>query len=341
MHFYPGVAQYDEPGKESQRIFINEDTIREMDATFAGKPIFVDHVDEVDQSIDQLRKEADGWVIESFFNSADGKHWVKFIVVSEKGDRAIRNGFRLSNAYIPLGNYGQGGLWNGVPYSKQVLNASYEHLAIVKNPRYEESVIMTPEQFKKYNNDKEIDLKRIANSKENSKMKFKFFKRQTVENDLDLAATMVELPLLKKEMSLESIINGYDQAATNMMANGEHCVMVGDEKMKVNDLVAKHMEMKKNMDDMAGKGMNLVDEGADNAMDEEEKKKAMEMEAEKKMNEEKETKEKEEKKENELKQKKANFETLQNAHKNVAVEEAKVDLAEDQVARGKARYGSN
>lgn len=165
MHFYPGVAEYSESGGEPYRIFINENTIRSMSPSFTGRPIYVEHVDGVEENVDDVRKGADGWVIESFFNTADGKTWAKFVVVSERGERAIKNGFKLSNAYIPK-SFGQGGLWNGVSYAKEVTAGEFEHLAIVKNPRYEESVILTPEQFKEYNDKHTLELQRLANSKE-------------------------------------------------------------------------------------------------------------------------------------------------------------------------------
>jgi len=188
MHFYPGVAEYQDPAGEAYRVFLNEDTIRSMDPTFAGRPIFVEHVDGVEANVDELRKEAEGWVIESFFNAADGKHWVKFISVTERADRAIKSGLRLSNAYAPT-KYSQGGLWNGVTYSKEITGGEYEHLAIVKHPRYEESVIMTPEEFKAYNERCVEGLKRLANSNEpkgEKKMAFKLFKKTKVENSIDI-----------------------------------------------------------------------------------------------------------------------------------------------------------
>src|ERR1700744_1734004 len=189
MHFYPGLAQYSEPNKEPFKIFLNEDTLRKMDSSFAGKPIFVEHVSEVDSNLDELRKDADGWVVESFFNSVDGKHWVKMIVVSDKAERAIKNGFRLSNAYIPRLN-GKAGQWNGIDYQNEVVDGEYEHLAIVNNPRYDESVIMTPEEFKMYNENLQIELKRIANSKPQEKesmmSKLKFWNKQPVEKSIDV-----------------------------------------------------------------------------------------------------------------------------------------------------------
>src|SRR5690606_38544515 len=119
---YPGVAEYKEPGKDPFRIFLNEDTIRAMGPTFAGRPVFVLHADEVAEDVDELKQEADGWVVDSFYNEADGKHWVKFLVCSKKAEEAIAKGYRLSNAYIPK-SFGKGGEWNGVSYNKEVLAA--------------------------------------------------------------------------------------------------------------------------------------------------------------------------------------------------------------------------
>ena len=173
LHMSPGVAEYRDPGKDPYRIMINEKVIRDMDATFTGKPVYVGHVAEVD--IDKLQIEADGYVTDSFYNKVDGKHWVKFIVVSDKGHQAIRNGWKLSNAYV-LKSSTTGGQWHGVDFQKEVTSAEYEHLAIVPDPRYAESIVLTPQQFKQYNENHQLELEKVANSKtvESSKM-FKFF----------------------------------------------------------------------------------------------------------------------------------------------------------------------
>lgn len=270
MHFYPGVAQYQEPDQEPYRVFLNEDTIRAMDPTFAGRPIFVEHVDDVDPNLDNLRKDADGWVIESFYNAADGKHWVKFITVSEKAEQAIQNGMRLSNAYVPK-SFKQGGLWNGVPYAKEITDATYEHLAIVENPRYEESVIMTPEQFKQYNEKNVLELKKLSNSKEHEKkgmkMSFNFFKKTKVENAIDPELQIV----LKsgKTVSLQKLLNDAmadaeqepekkkddsSDSKSHSVANVEHMAKMHDGSyMQVKDLVEKHKAMKDELAELKGK----------------------------------------------------------------------------------------
>lgn len=278
IHFYPGVAEYQEPGKDMFRVFLNEKTIRSMDPDFAGKPVFVEHVEGVEPSIDELRKEADGWVIRSFYNAADGKHWCEFIIVSERGLRAVKNGMRLSNAYLPK-TYAQGGMWNGVSYDKEITSAEYEHLALVNNPRYEESVILSTEDFKKYNEDHQMELKRLANSKEEqgeSKMGLNFFKRAKIENALDIESTVVQLPKSKKEMTISELVEAHDKIV-NMhgYASEDHMVKVGENEMSVKDLVKKHMdqcnemeEMKKNSEASEKEDEEAVgDRGGDKALD--------------------------------------------------------------------------
>jgi hypothetical protein len=358
LHMVEGVAEYAEPEKEAYRILVGESAIKNMDPTFQGKPVYVDHVDEV--NLDQIQTEADGYVLDSFYNKLDGKHWVKFIVVSDRGKDAIQRGWKLSNAYFPK-SFIAGGLWHGVEYSKEVTSGEYEHLAIVKNPRYEESIILTPDEFKKYNAEKELELTQLSNSKttkERTHMglpKLNIFKRTKVENSNDLDGLMVELPKSKIEMPLTQVVDELD-VIKNMhgYANGEHLV-------KVNDLVKKHMELSNEMeklkaakeseetevaeDEVGDRGGDTSldnDEAADehateNADDEAEKKKALEekeAEAETKKNA---LAAAAEKKAQAAKKAAA----LKNAHLRDPDEEvATVALMEDQIARGRSRYGS-
>lgn len=309
MHFVPGCAEYAEAGKEPYRIFLNEETIKGMDASFQGRPVYVKHVNEV--NLENIQ-EADGYVVRSFYNPTDGKHWAEFLVVSDKGHEAIRSGWRLSNAYIPK-EFAGGGLWNGITYQKEVTRGEYEHLAIVPNPRYDESIILTPAQFKEYNEKKELEIKRLANSK-GEKSVLNLFKKTKVENAADLEQTIVSLPLSGIDMSVMQVVNELD-AIKNMhgYANGDHMVKVGEEEMSVNQLIKAHGKMKNDEKDRVAK----EEEAAAAA----------------KKNEEEEV---EEKKENEV-EKKDHFESLKNAHLK-GKETSKISL--DGLARGKARYGS-
>jgi len=345
LHMVEGLAEYREPGKDPYRIFVGEQAIKNMDASFTGLPVYVHHVDEVEFNKD-LRKEADGFVVRSFYNKADGKHWAEFIIVSEEGLRAIQNGWKLSNAYKPH-KMDNGGQWHGVSFDREVIAGEYEHLALVPNPRYAESVILTPEEFKAYNSTKEAELLRIANSKDDTKKgeskMFKFFKREKIENSADFENMMVELPKSKKEMTLSTLINEMDKVV-NMSgyAAEDHMVKVGNEEMSVKDLVANYgarcneiEEMKKNM---AGKGEEEkkenedeedMDDKKENVEDEEAKKKALEL-----------AKHEEEELAAKKKNAAANHSKLKNAQSQAAEQYARVELPMDQLARGKAKYGS-
>lgn len=365
LHMAPGVAEYREPDAKPYRIFIDEDTIKNMDASFQGRPVYVEHVPEVD--LTNIQAEADGYVVESFFNKCDGKHWAKFIIVSDRGHEAIRSGWKLSNAYMPK-TFSSGGLWHGVEFDKKVESGEYEHLAIVPNPRYEESVILTPEQFKSYNEDKEIDLRRVANSKEKETgSMLNFFKKTKMENSTDLESMTVVLPKSKVEKTVAQVLNEMDDMYKKdqekdpkapAMANGDHHVMVGKEQMSVNDLVTKHLALKSALD--GGEEQAEKDKAASDLTENDDEtlgekigfpKENAESDADDKMID---KKKEEDKKQNASDveaaalvkaakaAKAANFEKIKNAREAALASKQdpmKVDL--DKTARGKERYGSS
>lgn len=369
LHFAPGVAQYSEGEEEPYRILINENVAKKMDATFQGKPVYVRHVDEVD--LTKFRWEAAGVVFDSFYNSVDGKHWVRFVVFGDEGLQAIKKGWTLSNAYVP-GSFSNGGLWHGVPYQKEVMDAEYEHLAIVPDPRYAESVILTPEAFKAYNDKKEIELKKLTNSK-NQKgeghMGLNIFKRVKVENakEVDFDSLCVTLPKSKKELTLTQVVNELD-TVYNMhgYANGDHMVKVNDaEEMSVNDLVKRCGDMKNELEDM--KKMNEPDMDMDDESLDNEEATSGEKLGEKeddKMYANEEDEDDDKKKDKKMnaseiaekrlanarklvaeadaknKTKRENFDKLKNAHKNATTPEETYVMV-DKVQRGQELFGSN
>lgn len=349
LHMLPGVAEYEEQGQKPYRIFLNEQTIKKMDPSFQGRPVYVGHVGKVE--IDQIQ-EADGYVVRSFYNKADGKHWAEFIVVSDKGHEAISKGWRLSNAYFPR-EFGSGGLWNGVQYEREVVNGEYEHLALVPNPRYDESIILNPEQFKEYNLQKEKDLARMTNSSNKGANKMsvmKFFKKEKIENGADIESMSVILPESKKEVTISEAIKLADKFE-NMhgYANGDHMVKVGEDEMSVNDMVKECMKMREekkanevSAEEAKKKAENEADLDGGEKKAEADKKEADKTEnkgadldgGEKQAEKDKKSADKTENAAN----KEDFFETLKNAPLKNTKAETPIDL--DKSARGKSRYGS-
>ena len=239
-HIAPGVCAY-----ADETILIGEEALKEMDKTFAGKPIYVNH-QKVD--LEKIQQEADGYVAESFYLPEDGCHWAKMIIVSDKGHEAIRKGWKVSNAYVP-DEFGIGGEWHNIPYNREVMKAHYTHLALVDNPRYEEAEVMTPEDFKMYKEQKREQLKSLENAKtkgEGKTMKWKLFKRTEVTNSDDLSNTMVELSngtaISIGEMvnSVEKDIQEKKEAKNKCNDLLEEAVKVNGEEMKVKDLIKEY-----------------------------------------------------------------------------------------------------
>jgi hypothetical protein len=354
LHFASGIAQYQNAGSDPETIFISETVAKEMNKSFAGRPVFINHIDDLNTEI--VANECVGYVVESFFNKSDGFHWCKFVITTEEGLRAIeQNNWKLSNAYFPK-SFGASGVWHGADYSKEVVEAEYEHLAIVQNPRYNESVILTPEQFKKYNEEKELELKRLANSKENKGVlsMLTFFKKTKVENALDLENMSVTLPKSKVEVTISKLVNDADEKEMNKEepkeAHPEHFVKVGDSMMNVQALIQKHDDMCNEIAELKriNDELKKKHEGAEEPEKKEEPKpEEKNDDSEKPQNEEPEKKEEPKKEEQndddeDMPEKKHNhFDDLKNAPASAFKNQQVIELGSDMVARGKARYGNN
>jgi hypothetical protein len=161
-HIKEGLVHYLENGKDKLYLVTNE-ALHKMNSSFEGKPIYIRHVDEVDT--DKMKEEAVGYVVKSFYNEFDGAWWAE-IIADDEAQGYIEKGWAVSNAYLPT-ELGSGGVYHDIDYDKEVKSGVYEHLAIVDNPRYEEAVIMTPEEFKDFNEGRKTELDKLKNSKEN------------------------------------------------------------------------------------------------------------------------------------------------------------------------------
>lgn len=161
-HIKEGLVHYYEDGKDNLYLVTN-DALKKMNESFEGKPLFVRHVDKI--NMNTLKEDKVGVVVKSFYNEFDGAWWAE-IMADDEAQSYIEKGWAVSNAYLPT-EYGGGGVYHDINYQKEVKNGKYGHLALVDNPRYEESVIMTPEEFKKFNEDRKQELEQLKNSKEN------------------------------------------------------------------------------------------------------------------------------------------------------------------------------
>lgn len=328
-HMETGLAGY-----EDETILVDTDNLKDMIASFVGKPVYVNH-QEVD--LNNLKETSHGYVVESFYNEVDGWFWVKMILVDDVAMEAVADGWSVSNAYIPT-EWGGGGTHHNCPYDRKIVNGEFTHLAIVPNPRYEEAGIFSPAEFKAYNEQKRKKLDELKNSKDQptkGKTMFKMFKNTKEEvKEID-GDTMIEITNdngEKSDVKIQDMIKALENAKKNEAeaakkeesekANMDTMVTVGDEELSVKELMNRYKKLnKKNSDD--------EDEGEkSNTDDEDEDDSAKENEAD------------EDEKEEKKNAKSDHFKELSNAKKDKKEVVNSIDLGLNSTARGKARYGS-
>lgn len=327
-HMEPGLCGY-----ENEKILVDADAMKRMAPSFAGKPLFVGHQNV---PIKNIEDEADGYVTDCFYNELDGWLWSKILVTSNKGMKAVNNGWSVSNAYVPMA-WGGGGSHHNVDYNRKIGEAEFTHLAIVPDPRYENAKIFSPDEYKRYNEAKRTEINELRNSKR--KPMFKFFKNEKKEisvNEVD-DDTIVEL------QNGKTITVGEMNAA---LAEAEADPML-KKIAQYEALENAKKSMKKNdKEDTAGtKDEKEVEEDGEEKMNEAEEaeyKRLSEKKNRMKKNAEGEKDEKKNSTEPTAEEIKA-FNELKNAKAAAAGTQytgPKVDLDVDQLARGKARYGS-
>lgn len=337
-HIKEGPVHYLEKGEDKLYLVKNEALIK-MNPSFEGKPIYVRHVEEVD--IDTMKEQAVGYVVKSFYNEFDGAFWAE-IIADDEAQGYIEKGWAVSNAYLPT-ELGSGGVYHDIDYDKEVKNGVYEHLAIVNNPRYEEAVIMTPEEFKDFNEGRKAELDKLKNSKENE-MLSEEDKKELLDSLMNSLSDVVR----------DTVKNALDEKIAENKKNAED----EDHRQLIREIAAVSAkadgdfeggldEKVKTIIGLAEKLGYSKDEAKHNADDEEDKKEEEKKDEDSKENEsdedseEKENKcnEGEEEKEEEKKENSKFFNFLHNAKNNNDKGNTICTMARG-LALGRERYGS-
>lgn len=119
---------------------LEKDTIDKFIYDFVGCPVIIDHKDVTNEN---AKEERVGVISRVWFSEADGWFWVEGVIFDEEAIGLINDGYNVSCQY-EISEYANNvgkKLHNGNPFDKVILNGKPEHLAIVKNPRYENAMI--------------------------------------------------------------------------------------------------------------------------------------------------------------------------------------------------------
>lgn len=107
---------------------------------FVGCPVVIDHKDVTDESAKDMRV---GVISKVDFDPFDAWYWCEGVIFDQEAIDLVNNGYNVSCQYeiTQYATNDKEELHNGNPYDKEILDGAPEHLAIVKNPRYENAMI--------------------------------------------------------------------------------------------------------------------------------------------------------------------------------------------------------
>lgn len=137
---------------------LEKETIDKFIYEFVGCPVIIDHKDVTEEN---AKEERVGVISRVWFDQMDGWFWVEGVIFDEKAISLINDGYNVSCQYeiSEYANNVTDKLHNGNKYDKVILNGKPEHLAIVKNPRYENAMIaVNALDFTAQNEDKWITI---------------------------------------------------------------------------------------------------------------------------------------------------------------------------------------
>jgi len=329
-----------------ETVLVSQKALEQLSETAYGIPVTIDHPHRKIDSESLPEIQVVGRVSKMFFKPEDDLWYAEFVVDKEDGVKLLQDGWGVSTAWYGH-EYTQGGSYNALEYDRELVSGRYEHLAIVKNPRYEmatDPIFLNSKTSKPCTSipkGNSITLKSISNPG-GVKMFAKIWRttREEVKanenEELVLELEHGQVPLSKILEELKEYKPEKKEASMRALNDDEE-VEVNGNMMKVSELkkhYQEYMESKKNKDEAK--------------CAEDEKKAAMMHEEEAKEHEEEEKEEKEEKEEYEGKKNskedsKARFNSLKSAYEsghNIKIEDQFVSTRE-RVEMGKSRYGSS
>lgn len=324
MHLEPGVVRYEGMGENGSdlTLFLPKETIDRMRHKFAGAPV-VNETHKPEADIGSFsRGDADGVVTESYWDSGMGQEIVRYMVWTQEAVNNLESGkYGVSCSYTVTNRDMTPGTWHNVPYDGTILDGEYNHLAIVPNPRYEES------------------RNTLLNAKGGEGMFKLLLKKLGIENSVEVDGAKSSIEVGGKKVALKDAVAKYLEAENAVpevladdvlvtLANGTK-VTVADIKKKLSNAdaapgVTEGQPQPKTgpMNATGAPGVNMPPDnqpptGPMNAKEDEEKKK----------------KEEEEKAENARKAKEAENARLENERKATAAADAAKAKALEDAAR--------
>ena len=163
----PGLVNYNDV--KMGTLLLKKETIDKMIPSFVDKPLVINHQEVTPGNFEDI---AVGYIKSVYYNAVDGGYYADVLVTNDEGHRRIEDGWGVSSAY-KVGNIGEGGKHHNIQYDGEIMNGEGEHLALVRNTRYEDCTLVVNGVDAVLYNEKNFILKNTK--QEDKNMLFNFF----------------------------------------------------------------------------------------------------------------------------------------------------------------------
>ena len=228
-------------------------------SSFPGKPVCIDHYEITPSNYEKYRK---GNVVKAYYNPTDGWFYADFIVDDDEAIDCIENkGYSVSCAYNVL-ECGDGGLYQDLPYDGEITKISFTHLALVTQPRYEESAILEQMPLMLVNG--KIKAHNISNQEE-QKM-FKLFQKNKEGEQKEVSAFVL---VNGKQVSMEDLLTAYNEKGEMdkkelYQAKDDDIVDIAGKKVSIGEMKNAYVKMnEKAADDEKSAKDKVKEEGVE------------------------------------------------------------------------------
>jgi len=204
---------------EDETILVPQQALEQLASTAYGIPVTIEHPDDeiTDDNVSELSV---GRVSRMDYDPSTDLWYAEFVVNTAEGVELLKNGYGVSTAWYGEG-YEDGGTYNNVPFDRALKKGKYEHLAIVKQPRYEMAVgakFLNSKARQKNDNVVKIETQ----NQKGDNMIAKVWKKLTTREDLktnENESLVVEVD--GQEMSFQSLVDEFKTMKKSLNAKDE------------------------------------------------------------------------------------------------------------------------
>jgi len=232
----PGLCSYEDKG---DGVWLFQKTaIDNSVGSFIGKPVQIGH-GEGNQVV--------GYVCDVKFDEYLGAYVADFFLLDEQAEGMVSSGDHFPSCGYTVEEQGEGGIYNQLEYSMEVLKANFTHLAIVDSPRYSCGVF----DFYNTNTPNSVDKPKLELKAINSGGRMAT-KKKTANNESGTEEDKKDEATQAENSSTEG-----ETTATNS-TEGESVldkvVITPDGEMPINELVEKYKKI------VADNAKRIIDE---------------------------------------------------------------------------------